>query len=127
MTMRNTTAKNLVMSALISAVTGAGAQNYVNFEGKQTNPIRVSADGARLFAANTPDTRVSVFDLGDPANPRRIAEIPVGLEPVSVNPRSSDEVWVVNEVSDSVSVVSVPKGIVTATMRVKDEPIDCLL
>jgi hypothetical protein len=32
-----------------------------------------------------------------------IAEIPVGIEPVSVHPRSNNEVWIVNEVSDSVS------------------------
>ena len=30
------------------------------------------------------------------------SEIPVGLEPVSVRARTNDEVWVVNEVSDSV-------------------------
>src|SRR5205085_5679913 len=33
--------------------------SYVNFEGKQTSPIRLSADGTRLFAVNTPDARVS--------------------------------------------------------------------
>ncbi|HWN95159.1 MAG TPA: YncE family protein [Methylomirabilota bacterium] len=108
----------------LSAITDASGQTYSNFEGKQTNPIRVSADGTRLFAVNTADARLSVFDLTDPASPRRIAEIPVGLEPVSVNPRSNDEVWVVNEVSDSVSIVSVSRGIVTATLRVKDEPMD---
>jgi YVTN family beta-propeller protein len=106
------------------AITDSRAQTYVNFEGKQTSPIRVSADGTRLFAVNTPDARVSVFDLADPANPRRIAEIPVGIEPVSVNSRSNDEIWVVNEISDSVSVVSISKGIVIATLRVKDEPMD---
>jgi YVTN family beta-propeller protein len=113
-----------VAAAILVGSPHSEAQSYVNFEGKQTNPIRLSPDGSRLFAVNTPDARVSVFDLGDPANPRRIAEIPVGIEPVSVNPRSNDEVWVVNEVSDSVSVVSVSKGIVTATLRVKDEPMD---
>ena len=106
------------------AITRAHAQTYVNFEGKQTNPIRVSPDGSRLFAVNTPDARLSVFDLSDAARPRLTAEIPVGLEPVSVNPRSNHEAWVVNEVSDSVSVVSVSRGIVIATLRVKDEPMD---
>src|ERR1043166_5535697 len=76
---------------------------YVNFEGKQTSPIRLSPDGTRLFAVNTPDARLSVFDVTQPSNPRLIAEIPVGIEPVSVNPRNNDEVWVVNEVSDSIS------------------------
>jgi YVTN family beta-propeller protein len=96
--------------------------SYVNFEGKQTSPVRLSADGTRLFAINTPDARLSVFDVTQPSNPRLIAEIPVGVEPVSVNPRSNDEVWVVNEVSDSISIVSVSQRIVTDTIYVKDEP-----
>src|SRR3954467_7016652 len=98
--------------------------SYVNFEGKQTSPVRLSPDGTRLFAVNTPDARVSVFDVTQPSNPRLLAEIPVGVEPVSVNPRSNDEVWVVNEVSDSISIVSVSQRIVTDTIYVKDEPTD---
>jgi YVTN family beta-propeller protein len=97
---------------------------YANFEGSQTNPIRLSADGTRLFAVNTADARLSVFDVSFPANPALIAEIPVGIEPVSVNPRTNDEVWVVNQESDSISIVSVSKGIVTDTIYVKDEPAD---
>ncbi|HVG17966.1 MAG TPA: YncE family protein, partial [Blastocatellia bacterium] len=97
---------------------------YVNFEGAQTSPVRVSPDGTRLFAVNTPDARLSVFDLSDPLNPARIAEVPVGIEPVSVTPRTNDEAWVVNQVSDSISVVSVSQGIVTDTIYVKDEPAD---
>src|SRR6266850_2679166 len=98
--------------------------NYVNFEGKQTSPIRLSPDGTRLFAVNTPDARLSVFDVTQPSNPRLIAEIPVGVEPVSVNARNNDEVWVVNEVSDSISVVSVSQRMVIDTIYVKDEPAD---
>jgi YVTN family beta-propeller protein len=97
---------------------------YVNFESKQTSPIRLSPDGTRLFAVNTPDARLSVFDITQPSNPRLIAEIPVGIEPVSVNPRNNDEVWVVNEVSDSISIVSVSNRIVVDTLYVKDEPAD---
>jgi len=102
----------------------ANTNTYVNFEGKQTSPVRLSADGTRLFAVNTPDARLSVFDVSQPSNPRLLAEIPVGVEPVSVNPRTSDEVWVVNEVSDSISVVSISQRIVTDTIYVKDEPAD---
>lgn len=53
--------------------------SYVNFEAKQTNPLRLSPDGTRLFAVNTPDARLSVFDVSQPSNPRLLAEIPVGL------------------------------------------------
>jgi DNA-binding beta-propeller fold protein YncE len=102
--------------------------SFVNFEGAQTNPIRISADGTRLFALNTPDTRVSVFDLTQPGSPGLLVEIPVGIEPVSVNINpyipGNDEAWVVNQESDSVSVVSVSKGIVTDTIYAKDEPSD---
>ena len=110
--------------ALLSVCAGLQAQSYVNFEGKQTSPVRLSADGKLLFAVNTPDARLSVFDVSNPDNPVLISEIPVGLEPVSVNPRTSDEVWVVNEVSDSISVVSVSRRLVTDTIYVKDEPAD---
>lgn len=101
-----------------------GGQTYVNFEGKQTRPICLSPDGTRLFAVNTPDARLSVFDVSHPLSPFLIAEIPVGVEPVSVNARNNDEVWVVNEVSDSVSIVSVSNRIVVDTLPVKDEPAD---
>ena len=109
----------------ICAVAAARAQ-YVNFESQQTRPICLSPDGTRLFAVNTPDGRLSVFDVSNPANPLPvlIREIPVGVEPVSVNAISNEEAWVVNEVSDSVSVVSVAAGAVMDTLACKDEPAD---
>ena len=102
---------------------------FVNFEGAQTNPIRISADGTRLFAVNTPNGTLSVFNLTQPSSPSLIVEIPVGIEPVSVNinPNSAipnDEAWVVNQISNSVSVVSVSQGIVTDTVYAKAEPSD---
>jgi YVTN family beta-propeller protein len=100
---------------------------YTNFESPQTNPLRLSPDGSRLFAANTASSSVSVFTLEDPAAPRLIAEIPVGIEPVSVWAISNDEVWVVNHVSDSISVVSVTRGIVTDTLDAGDEPSDIVV
>jgi len=107
-----------------AALSQVGVSQFVNFESSQTNPVRLSPDGTRLFAVDTPDARVSVFNVAQPGNPVLIAEIPVGIEPVSVNPRTDDEVWVVNQESDSVSVVSVSKGIVTDTLQAKDEPMD---
>jgi YVTN family beta-propeller protein len=101
---------------------------FVNFEGAQTNPIRISADGSRLFAVNTPNGTLSVFNLSQPSSPALIAEIPVGIEPVSVNINpyvsGNDEAWVTNQISNSVSVVSVSKGIVTDTLYAKAEPSD---
>jgi len=120
-------ARHAARLCLLNLLLGSGFcthASYVNFEGKQTSPIRLSPDGTRLFSVNTPDARLSVFDVTQPSNPRLIAEIPVGVEPVSVNPRNNDEVWVVNEVSDSISIVSVSNRIVIDTLYVKDEPAD---
>ncbi len=99
---------------------------FVNFEGAQTNPIRMSADGTRLYALNTPNATLSVFDLTNASAPSLIVEIPVGIEPVSVNvnPTNDNEAWVVNQVSSSVSIVSVSQGIVTDTIYCKTEPSD---
>jgi YVTN family beta-propeller protein len=118
------------VTALLTAVLPLAAQvppsEFVNFEGAQTNPIRISLDGTRLYALNTPNATLSVFDLTIPAAPALIAEIPVGIEPVSVNvnPTTDDEAWVVNQVSNSISIVSVSQGIVTDTIYCKTEPAD---
>ena len=112
------------VAAPLLAGLSLAAQSFVNFEAKQTSPVRLSPDGSRLFAVNTPDNRLSIFDVTRPQNPVLIAEIPVGLDPVSVQPLNNDEAWVVNEVSDSVSVVSVARRAVVDTLGVKDEPAD---
>jgi len=97
---------------------------FANFEEAQTNPVRLSADGTLLFAVNTPNASLSVFDVTTPGSPTLLSEIPVGLGPVSVNPRTNDEAWVVNQVSNSVSVVSVSQGIVMDTLAAGTEPMD---
>ena len=62
-------------SALLLVVCiAAEAQSYVNFEGKQTSPIRLSADGKLLFAVNTPDGRLSVFNVSNPDNPIHLGD-----------------------------------------------------
>src|SRR5262245_25533645 len=117
----------LLPAACLLVVAGAGAtlrgQQFVNFEAPPTHPVAVSEDGQRLYALNTPDARLAVFSLADPERPVLAAEIPVGLEPVALAPRGG-EVWVVNWLSDSVSVVSLADGAVTATLQVGDEPAD---
>src|SRR4029077_7594466 len=62
-------------------------------------------------------------DLTGPA-PRRVAEIPVGMEPVSVAALSDNEAWVVNNLSDDVSIVNLSTLNVRATLAVGDEPSD---
>ncbi len=113
----------LILVALLAARSPA-QPDTVNFESPATHPVRLSPDGTRAFVVQTADGRLSVFDLANPDLPVLVAEIPVGLEPVSVHPRTDDEVWVVNHVSDSVSVVSVAAGVVLQTISVGDEPAD---
>jgi YVTN family beta-propeller protein len=99
---------------------------FANFEPARTNPIRLSADATRLFAVNPANNSLSVFDVSFAGDPFLVSEIPVGVGPVSVNPRTDDEIWVVNQVSNSVSVVSVSQGIVTDTIATGPgtEPMD---
>ena len=100
------------------------AAPFANFESPQARPLAVSTDGRHLYAINTPANSLSVYSLKDPVRPALTAEIPVGLEPVSVAVRSKDEVWVVNHVSDSISIVRPSRGAVVATLRVGDRPGD---
>jgi DNA-binding beta-propeller fold protein YncE len=111
-----------VVLSLSAVVRAQGS--YVHFEGGQVHPIQTSADGTRLYAVNTADNRLSIWSLTDPSSPQFLRDIPVGLEPVSVTPRNVDEVWVANWLSDSVSVVSVSRGLVVDVLRAVDEPSD---
>ncbi|MEK6322626.1 MAG: SMP-30/gluconolactonase/LRE family protein [Acidobacteriota bacterium] len=96
---------------------------FKSFESPQVHPLALTPDGTRLLAVNTPDHRLSVFQLNGVA-PTLVAEIPVGLEPVSVAARSDREAWVTNWLSDSVSVVDLTTGNVIRTIDVGDEPTD---
>ncbi|MFT4513096.1 MAG: DNA-binding beta-propeller fold protein YncE, partial [Planctomycetota bacterium] len=121
---------SLLQTAILTtlAITCIGfeliGQNPVNFESGPVHALDLSDDGTRLFIANTIGGRLSVFDTSNPEQPLLRREIPVGLDPVSVHARTRDEVWVCNQLSDSVSIVSVSEGRVVATLRVIDEPSD---
>ena len=101
------------------------AGEYRNFESGHVRPLAMSRDRNHLFAVNTPNGTLEVFDTRG-AVPELISSVPVGLEPVAVAPRSNTEVWVVNHLSDSVSVVDVGTRPfrVTRTLLVGDEPRD---
>ncbi len=97
------------------------------FETGQVRPLALSLDQRHLFAVNTPDHRLEVFRVGS-RKLTHLASIPVGLEPVAVAVRSDREVWVVNHLSDSVSIVELEsgnhRGHVARTLLVGDEPRD---
>ncbi|MBL8764803.1 MAG: hypothetical protein JNM07_11090 [Phycisphaerae bacterium] len=130
----------LSVPALLSAQTstgsgsGAGAGGngagirytsspFVNWESPHVHPMDMTPDGGRLLVVNTADNRLEIFDLTI-NGPVKAGSIPVGLDPVSVRARTSTEAWVVNHVSDSVSIVNLTTQSVARTLKAKDEPCD---
>lgn len=102
-----------------------GQTAYEGFEARLTHPLELTPDRSRLLAVHGEAGSLSVFDVtGVGMAPVRVKEVPVGLEPVTVRARTNDEVWVVNEVSDTVSVVSLGAGAVVGVVAVGDEPAD---
>jgi DNA-binding beta-propeller fold protein YncE len=99
---------------------------YTLFESLQVRPLALSPSGRLLFATNTPDNRLEIFRVRR-GGIEPIGSVAVGLEPVAVAARSEHEVWVVNHLSDSVSIVDVGEGReprVVRTLLVGDEPRD---
>ena len=109
---------------LNSPVVSSQSTSFQNFESPQVHPIALTPDGTRLLAVNSPNGTLSVFQLANGTPPRLTAEIPVGLEPVSVAARNNNEAWVVNWLSDSVSIIDLATGNVARTIDVGDEPTD---
>ena len=117
----------------LTAVSAASA-DFVNFESGHVRPLAL-APGGRLLAVNTLDNRLAVFEP-TPDGLGLIGEVPVGLEPVAVavrtNPAGVVEAWVVNHLSDSVSVVEMDDAVparshVVRTLHVGDEPRDIVV
>jgi DNA-binding beta-propeller fold protein YncE len=114
----------LVLIALLAGAAAAATPDFVSFESGQVRALALSEDGRWLYAVNTPDARLEIFE------PRRgrlrhVESVPVGMEPVAVAARGR-EAWVVNHLSDSVSIVRVSRGgsRVVRTLLVGDEPQD---
>lgn len=118
-----------MMCGLLSLALAAGtamAQNrFVDWESAQVHPLELTPDGSRLLAVNTADQRLEVFGVAAAdGSLTPLASIPVGIEPVSVRARGNAEAWVVNALSDTVSVVDLAALRVIRTLDVGDEPGD---
>lgn len=96
---------------------------FVNFESPHVSPLALTPDGHKLLAVNTADNRLEVFQV-EQANLQWLGSIPVGLDPVSVRVLNNTQVWVVNHVSDNVSIVDINSGIVLKTLETENEPCD---
>ncbi|NOT35437.1 MAG: hypothetical protein HOP12_14930 [Candidatus Eisenbacteria bacterium] len=97
--------------------------DFTHFESAHVHPLVLMPGGSKLLAVNTSDNRLSVFTFVG-GLPSRSVDIPVGLEPVSVAALNDSTVWVVNQLSDNVSVVDLKTSHVRATLPVGDEPAD---
>lgn len=115
---------SVAVVAVLAAGVAVAQTSFVTFETGLVRPLALSPDGTKLFAVNTPDGRLEIFDVGV-SGITQSASVAVGMEPVAVAARSDTEVWVVNHLSDSVSIVTLsgaPR--VTRTLLVGDEPSD---
>jgi DNA-binding beta-propeller fold protein YncE/cytochrome c peroxidase len=116
----------VAVAAMVALAPGPVAHAaFVTFEVGQVRPLALSPDGKTLLALNTPDSRLELFAVGD-GDISTLGSVQVGLQPVAVAARTNTEVWVVNHLSDSVSVVDIgatPPRVVR-TLLVGDEPRD---
>ena len=104
---------------------GNAQRSLWNFESGPVRPLALSPQGDRLYVANIPDGRLEIFSI-QAGGLRHQSSVAVGLEPVAVAVRNAEEVWVVNHVSDNISIVDVssqPPRVVR-TLLVGDEPRD---
>jgi DNA-binding beta-propeller fold protein YncE len=112
--------------ALGAAHARAEPDDYTLFEVGQVRPLALDGRAKFLYAVNTPDDRLEVYAL-DGARPVSRGSVAVGLRPVAVALRNDREAWVVNHLSDSISIVdiSTPEAPrVVRTLLVGDEPRD---
>ncbi|MBI3786118.1 MAG: hypothetical protein HY270_22250 [Deltaproteobacteria bacterium] len=110
--------------ALLAFTSSRAMATYTLFESGPVRPL--ASDGSRLFATNIPDNRLEIFTIDGSGGLTHSESLAVGLEPVAVAIRNSGEVWVVNHLSDSISIVDVSTtpARVIRTLLVGDEPRD---
>ena len=117
----------VAIAALLIGVTAQvsfASGSFLPFESGHVRGLALSADRTRLYALNTPDNRLEIFEVSD-TGLLHLSSVPVGLEPVAVAERVPGEVWVVNQLSDDVTIVATdgtPR--VVRTLLVGDEPAD---
>lgn len=115
----------LFLSCMLSAPVMAQGQDlpYVNWENHPVHALDISPNKQRMAVAHTADNRVQLFDISL-GYPVKMGHVKVGVDPVSVKFKDDNELWVVNHISDSVSVVDFNRKMVTKTLQTEDEPFD---
>jgi DNA-binding beta-propeller fold protein YncE len=97
--------------------------NFVNFESAHVHPMDMTPDETKLLAVNTANNSLEVFQVQD-GDLLNIASIPVGLDPVTVRVLNNTTAWVVNNVSDNISIVDLTQLAVVRSIRTENEPSD---
>jgi len=110
------------------------AANYTLFEVDPVRPVATLANSGLVLVTNTNDDFLELLEPRD-QGVRRCGAVQVGMRPVAVAVihewRHDAEVWVVNHLSDSISVVELDTddctGSVAQTLQVGDEPRDIVV
>lgn len=97
-------------------------EGLMNFETPHVHPIDLTPNGNTLLVVNIAAHALEVYDVSSGIS--HVATIPVGLDPVSVRARNNNEAWVVNHISDSVSIVDLTNRTVIKTLQTQNEPAD---
>ena len=105
----------LGMAALAVLSAHCFPSSFVNFETAPVHPVALSPDRRCLAVCNLADGRVEIFDLTTDVPVSR-GSVPVGIDPVSIRFRTTNELWVVNHVSSSVNVIELDRMLVLATL-----------
>jgi YVTN family beta-propeller protein len=116
--------------ALTLSVTGLSPGMAANFNKTPTRStsIALTGDGKQLVNVNHDANSVTVFKVQGGSNLSKLAEIPVGREPVcvAVHPRSG-RTFVTNSDSGTVSVIDLKKLKVIGEIAVGTEPEGCAI
>lgn len=115
----------LVVVAFGLLVPPARSAAAVTFESGPVRPLALTGDRDRLLLTNIPDGRLEILRVTE-SGLEAESSILVGLEPVAVALRNDGEAWVVNHLSDSISIVDIsgPTPSLIRTLLVGDEPQD---
>jgi YVTN family beta-propeller protein len=115
--------RTFLLFVIFACVRAFGSTAFVNFETAPVHPIALSPDGKTLATCNLPDGKLEVFDLQTGVVVRKTS-VPVGIDPVTVRFRTDGELWVVNELSDSVEVIDMRTFKVWRVISTRTRPAD---
>ena len=107
----------------IMAKAAVPLSDFVNFESAHVHPIDKTPDGTKLLAVNTANNSLEIFTITT-TGILHAASVPVGVDPVTVRARSNTEAWVVNTVSDEISIVDLTLKATVRSLTTENEPAD---